>query len=99
MAQDIVEEYRKSSDIAEEYLNVLKAQILNKGLSDNGGWSNKQLRALGLPDSYFKANGGLVKGWKDYLIGSNINEKNINEFLSLKNKHLKLKKQQKFSFQ
>lgn len=64
--------------------------LMNQGKSCRGGWSNKQLRALGLPENYIsKKDGGLVKGWRQYLLSQNASDMQVSEFLALKNKHLK----------
>jgi len=67
---------------------VITEDILEQGLSSNGGWSNKQLKALGLPKQYFKRDGGLLKGWRRFLVGLDVPEEYIVRFLELKNAHL-----------
>lgn len=62
---------------------ILTEEILNQGKSINGFWSNKQLYALGLSE--------IKKGWKTEVLGKELSSDNINNFLSLKNKHLKHK--------
>lgn len=60
---------------------ILTEQILNQGKSNNGGWNAKQMECL---NSY-----PLVKGWKRRLIGKDFPEEVINNFISLKNDHIK----------
>ena len=65
---------------------IVTNSLLEQGISCNGSWSRKQLEALGVPIGRgFK----LWKGWKDRLIGSKITEQQKNDFLALKNKHIK----------
>jgi len=52
-----------------------------KGLSDNGGYSAKQLSCLG---THFNQN----KGWKLRLIGKEVSNRKVREFLALKNAHI-----------
>ncbi len=67
---------------------TVTTELLEQGISKNGAWSAKQLRALNVPiGKRFK----LWKGWKDRLIGSEITEQQKNKFLDLKDKHLKPK--------
>lgn len=68
---------------------VITNEIIEYGKSDYGGWSNKQLRALGLPSRYFKSDGGLIKGWKKFLIGLDVPVEKINMFYELRNAHIK----------
>lgn len=55
-------------------------EILNAGMSDNGGWSLLQIRLLGAK--------GFLKGWKWHILDTEVSEENIGLFLSLKNAHL-----------
>lgn len=59
---------------------ILTSQIIDQGKSSRGGWSNEQMRLLGVSD--------FTKGWRKRLIGSNVDEQNIKLFLGLKDKHL-----------
>ena len=61
-------------------------EIFDAGTSRNGAWSIKQLRLLDI-----QANGTWPahKGWKHQIIGSSFSENIIEEYLSLKDKHLK----------
>lgn len=69
-------------------------EILEQGRSSRGGWSNKQLKALGLPDIWINPkDGGLKKDWKKWLLSSEVPIESIERFLSLKDKHLKPKQQ------
>ena len=58
-------------------------ELLEQGKSIRGAWSNKQLRALGLNKGF-----NWNKGWKLQLIGKEVNQEQIDKFLSLKDKHL-----------
>lgn len=69
---------------------VITAELIEQGRSIRGGWNLKQLRALGLSGNYFRSNGGLYSGWKWDLIGKNVPKENIDNFLTLKDKHLKI---------
>ena len=62
---------------------------MNQGKSSNGGYSQKQLSALGLIDP--DKNQWPKKGWAIRLLGTNIPDEDIQQFLSLKDKHLKKK--------
>lgn len=64
---------------------VVTEQLMNRGMSRNGGWSAKQLITLGVKD-YLKE-----PGWRKRLIGTLITEQQKNEFLNLKDKHLQKK--------
>jgi len=59
----------------------LTNEVLELGLSSNGGWSNKQLKLLGVKTP-------LRKGWKELLIGTFHNESTIDLFLKMKDAHL-----------
>ena len=67
---------------------VITQDILNQGLSKNGSYGYKQLKALGLPDNYFK-NKQLKKGWKWFLMGLDVPDEQIIRFFELKDAHLK----------
>ena len=62
---------------------IFTEDILNKGKSRNGFWSNKQLYVLGLSE--------IKKGWKKKVLGTELSEEIIDNFLKLKDKHLKEK--------
>ena len=65
---------------------VLTKQVLDNGMSRNGGWSAKQIRSLGVDD---EITGGMFKkGWKKRITGLDIPEENIKRFLALKDSHL-----------
>lgn len=55
--------------------------VLNKGLSKNGALNKAQFRALGYD--------GPFKGWRTGIVNKYYRAGQINEFLSLKNTHLK----------
>jgi hypothetical protein len=65
----------------------LTQEILDQGLSDNYGWSNKQLRLL---CDYYGLN-IKVKGWKREILGQPFPKEIIDEFLALRNVHLQPK--------
>jgi len=60
-------------------------QLLKDGMSDNGSWNSKQLKALGI-DIRFNS------GWRRRAIGQPITQEQANRFLALKNYHLERKK-------
>ena len=62
---------------------VITNEIINSGMSRNGGWSLKQLELLGLKREEFK------KGWKWKLIGKYVEEEKVERFIALKNAHLR----------
>lgn len=57
-------------------------ELLKKGKSRNGGWSNKQLACLGVSAQE------KVYGWKHRLVGKEISEAKAEEFIRLKDAHL-----------
>ena len=65
---------------------IITKAILEKGKSCNGGWSNKQIAALGVKSVKTKR---FNKGWKRKLIGVDVPAESISKFLALKNAHLK----------
>lgn len=65
----------------------LTQEILDQGLSDNYGWSNKQLRLL---CDYYGLN-IKVKGWKREILDQPFPKDIIEKFLALKNVHLQPK--------
>lgn len=60
---------------------VLTAEIFNLAVSSNGGFSRAQLALLGIT---FPP----PKGWKQQVVGTRAPRKVIEEFVSLKDKHL-----------
>ena len=62
------------------YNMVVTEKIILQGKSFNGGWSAKQIELLG--DVPF------VSGWKKRVIGKDLPEQTIKQFLDLKDKHL-----------
>lgn len=62
---------------------VLTQDILEAGRSRNGGWSDKQLKLLGVQYP-------LRQGWKRRLSGTRIPQSDAQAFLALKNDHLPL---------
>jgi hypothetical protein len=61
---------------------ILTYDLLQDGQSSNGGWSNKQLRKIGVTTP-------LISGWYQRLIGKKVNIESYKEFLALKNAHVK----------
>jgi len=61
-------------------------ELLVKGMSIRCAWNSAQLKAL-LPSEEF-INGFPKPGWKIRLIGQNLTQIQIDEFLRLKNRHL-----------
>ena len=57
-------------------------EILTEGMSSNGGWSNQQMRCLGVSVP-------LVRGWRDDLLGAEVREADVDRFLMLKDAHVK----------
>jgi hypothetical protein len=63
--------------------------IIEQGKSKSGGWSRKQLELL---DVQWDINHhSPFKGWKQTLVGRDVDEDKIEVFISLKDKHLKKK--------
>ena len=71
---------------------ILTQELLDSGLSSHGAYNLAQLHVI-LPQNEFTGNGtwSLRKGWKQRLIGREINQSQFEEFLSLKDKHLGIK--------
>jgi len=70
---------------------TLTRKLLEAGISDNGGYSYDQTKALGVRQHK-------NSGWKKQLIGKVVSKKKYNAFLALKNKHLKKKEQMLFIY-
>lgn len=66
---------------------ILTQEIIDKGKSTRGGWSNQQWRALGVTNKQLR-----ISGWKYDILGTDINEDRIKEFLALKDNHFKRNK-------
>ena len=68
---------------------ILTHELIESGMSRNGGWSAAQLRLI-VPPEEFTGNGSisLKQGWKKRLVGAEINQATYEQFLSLKDKHL-----------
>jgi len=64
---------------------IITDEILEQGASDNGAWSYKQLKCLGV-------NVQNNSGWRRKLIGTDIPDEDVEEFLALKNLHLEEKR-------
>ncbi len=60
---------------------VITKEILDKGCSVNGGYSRKQLELFGIQ--------GFPPGWKKTLIGKVVSVEVVNQFIALKDQHLK----------
>lgn len=63
--------------------------ILDAGMSSNGGWSDKQIDLLGV--SRFKN-----PRWREQVIGRSYHPHVIDEFLTLRDAHLKITLRQKY---
>lgn len=62
----------------------LTKEIIFKGRSQNGGWSRNQVRLLGL-------DWPLEKGWIDRLVGTELAQEKVDEFLGIRDAHVKNK--------
>lgn len=60
---------------------IVTEELMKEGMSLRGSWSLDQLRILGVSIP-------LGSGWRKRLIGSNVSEAQVAEFLRLKNKHM-----------
>ena len=60
----------------------LTKELIEAGMSQNGGWNNAQLKLLGLRIP-------LKHGWKEKLVGDIVSEANYQKFLDLKDDHLR----------
>lgn len=60
---------------------ILTRKLLYEGVSSKGGWSDEQLRLLGVKEK--------KKKWMDRLIGTLVSTENYQKFLSLKDLHVK----------
>jgi len=63
---------------------IITKDIIESGRSSNGGWSQAQLELFGIQ--------GFQKGWKEQLVGKEASREVVEQFISLKDKHL-LKKE------
>lgn len=70
---------------------IITADILEQGKSRRNGWSNSQIRALGVPGIKTTWRN---KGWKKRIIGVDVPAGNIRKFLALKDVHLRKKMQE-----
>jgi hypothetical protein len=70
----------------------LTKELMEQGKSVKGAWSNKQLSALGLPDSFFRRNKSLKGGWYPFLLNSEVTQKQFDDFIALTDKHLENKR-------
>ena len=61
-------------------ISILTKEILEQGLSRNGGYSLEQLKLLGIYE--------FCKGWKKGVIGKPFKSEILNKFISLKDYHL-----------
>ena len=68
---------------------TLTEELIEKGKSQNGGWSLNQLGIFGI--------GEFKKGWKKEIIGKKITEKQLEEFLLLRNEHLQPKNEKTYT--
>ncbi len=60
---------------------ILTQDILEQGISRNGGWNNKQIRLFGIS----RENN---TGWKLKILGLDFPKSIIDRFLALKDRHL-----------
>jgi len=68
---------------------IVTLELLEQGLSCNGAWNLAQLKAL-LPQKEFeRPYAWPAKGWKQRLIGTKVTPRQIDDFLILRNKHIK----------
>lgn len=75
-----------------EDMVTVTQDLLEQGISLRGAWNIAQLKAL-LPAKEFKRRYAWpAKGWKHRLIGSKVTQKQVDEFLALKDRHLGHKK-------
>lgn len=65
---------------------IVTEQLLEQGISLNGAWNVAQLKALGV--KFGGKHHFWPAGWKKKLLGSKVTQEQVNEFLSLKNRHL-----------
>ena len=64
-------------------------KLLAKGASIHGAWNLAQLKAILPKEEFGKRKGAFPrKGWKCRLIGRELTQEQIDEFVRLKNKHL-----------
>lgn len=64
---------------------ILKEEHFKLAISSNGGFSSKQVLLLGItPDL-------MVKGWKHTILGKDFPQEAIENFIDLKDMHLKNK--------
>ena len=87
----VPEPYPKIIDVSIKNKNITKHivlthRIMNDGKSINGSWNMKQLSYLGINKLY--------KGWKKSIIGKKFKKQEIDNFLLLKNSHIKYIKYQ-----
>lgn len=61
---------------------LLTHEILNSGMSTNGGWNKEQFSLIGIPWPP-------QKGWKSSVIMKNFPDETINLFLYFKDHHLR----------
>ena len=61
-------------------VTILSEEILERGLSRNGGYSLEQLKLLGIYEFH--------KGWKKSIIGKPFKLEILNNFIALKDCHL-----------
>lgn len=66
---------------------IVTYELIEKGKSSRGGWSNKQFRALGIKS--------FQKGWMGRLVGTEVTEDQAELFLRLKDIHVKNKKKRR----
>lgn len=62
-------------------LIIVTMEIMESGMSSNGGWNNAQLKLMG-------AKIPLQKGWMKGIIGGRVDQLTLEKFVSLKDNHL-----------
>jgi|GEM_PF-5522597 len=65
---------------------IITEELLLKGMSSRGAWSEAQVRLLGEPGTQDN------KGWRRNVIGRDIPDADADRFVELKDAHLKQKK-------
>ena len=65
---------------------IITVQILQQAMSENGGWSAKQLRCIVPAHEYIGTRSFPISGWKKRIIGVEVSKEQIEEFLRLRKK-------------
>jgi hypothetical protein len=67
---------------------IITEEIIKQGMSLNGSWNIAQLKAILPAKEFDRPYAWPSNGWKRRLIGSEVSQEKIDEFLRLKNRHL-----------